>query len=134
MDECTHDVRAEYWKNIISQCQQRPTDQSAKQWLDQNGIREQRYYYWQRKFRQQAYDQMNCSSDLLPTVNENGKTDFVELSFPINVKPESVTAIQTPSMHTPVAMLQTTAFSLAFTNDISEKLLAFILNEVSGHA
>lgn len=134
MDECTHNVRAEHWKEIISQCQQRPADQSAKQWLDQNGIREQSYYYWQRKFRQQAFDQMNSFSDSLPAVKETGKTDFVELSFPSDRKSESSAGIPSTSMHAPVAMLQTSAFSLAFTNEISEKLLAFILNEVTDHA
>ena len=32
MDQCTHEVRLQYWKNIISQCQARPEGQSAKQW------------------------------------------------------------------------------------------------------
>ena len=30
MDQCTHEVRAEYWKDIIKVCGQRPTGQSAK--------------------------------------------------------------------------------------------------------
>lgn len=58
MDQCTHEVRAEYWRNIIKACGQRPAGQSAKKWMDENGICEQSYYHWQRKFRQQAYDQM----------------------------------------------------------------------------
>lgn len=56
MDQCTHEVRAEYWRNIIKACGQRPAGQSAKKWMDENGICEQSYYHWQRKFRQQAYD------------------------------------------------------------------------------
>ena len=54
MDQCTHEVRAEYWRNIIKACGQRPAGQSAKKWMDENGICEQSYYHWQRKFRQQA--------------------------------------------------------------------------------
>ena len=30
MDQCTHEVRAEYWKKIIQSCGQRPAGQSAK--------------------------------------------------------------------------------------------------------
>lgn len=30
MDQCTHEVRAEYWRNIIKACGQRPAGQSAK--------------------------------------------------------------------------------------------------------
>lgn len=51
MDQCTHEVRAEYWKKIIQACGQRPAGQSAKSWMDENGICEQSYYHWQRWFR-----------------------------------------------------------------------------------
>lgn len=30
MDQCTHEVRAEYWLKIIQACGQRPAGQSAK--------------------------------------------------------------------------------------------------------
>lgn len=30
MDQCTHEVRTEYWKKIIQACGQRPAGQSAK--------------------------------------------------------------------------------------------------------
>ena len=36
MDKCTHEVRKQYWKNIIGQCLQRPEGMTAKQWLDEN--------------------------------------------------------------------------------------------------
>ena len=58
MDQCTHEVRAEYWRKIIRACGQRPAGQSAKRWMDENGIREQSYYHWQRRFRQQAFAEM----------------------------------------------------------------------------
>ena len=54
MDQCTHEVRAEYWKKVILACGQRSAGQSAKSWLDQNGISEQSYYYWQKRFRKQV--------------------------------------------------------------------------------
>ena len=44
MDNCTHEVRLQHWKNIISQCQNRPEGQTAKSWLKENGICEQTYY------------------------------------------------------------------------------------------
>ena len=34
MDQCTHEVRAEYWKGIIKACGQRPAGQSARtRWM-----------------------------------------------------------------------------------------------------
>lgn len=44
MDQCTHEVRLQYWKNIITQCQARPEGQTAKQWMTDHGICEQTYY------------------------------------------------------------------------------------------
>ena len=29
MDKCTHEVRKQYWKNIINQCLQRPEGMTA---------------------------------------------------------------------------------------------------------
>ena len=58
MDQCTKEVRMAYWKEIIARCQGRPENQSAKQWLRENNIREQTYYAWQRIIRQQAYEQL----------------------------------------------------------------------------
>ena len=62
MDRCTHDVRSAHWKSIIYNCQQRPAGQSVKQWLKENDILEQSYYYWQRKFRKETYDQIAYSA------------------------------------------------------------------------
>ena len=68
MDQCTHEVRAEYWRNIIKAC-----GQSAKKWMDENGICEQSYYHWQRKFRQQAYDQVK-EKEMFPSVQKKRKS------------------------------------------------------------
>ena len=74
MDQCTHEVRAEYWKGIIKACGQRPAGQSAKCWMDENGICEQSYYYWQRKLREQAYGLIKESA-AVPAVPE--KPDII---------------------------------------------------------
>lgn len=85
MDQCTHEVRAEYWKRIIRACGQRPAGQSAKSWMEENGICEQSYYHWQRKFRQQAYGQMKASAPMnlsevtVPAEAETTDISFVEL-------------------------------------------------------
>ena len=57
MDKCTREVRKQYWKNIITQCLQRPEGMTVKQWLEDNGICEQTYYHWLKRIRQyfQAY-------------------------------------------------------------------------------
>lgn len=78
MDQCTREVRAEYWRKIIQACGQRPAGQSAKRWMDENGIREQSYYHWQRRFRQQAYAEMKENVSV-PAVTGKSELDFVEI-------------------------------------------------------
>ena len=57
MDQTTHEVRLANWKTVIEKCQARPKDQTAKEWLDANGISDKQYYYWLRKVRAAAYEQ-----------------------------------------------------------------------------
>ncbi len=57
MDQCTHEVRKQHWKNIIAQCNQRPEGQTTKQWLDAHGICEQTYYRWQCLIRREIFAQ-----------------------------------------------------------------------------
>ena len=127
MDQCTHDVRSAHWKSIIQDCQQRPAGQSVRQWLKENDILEQSYYYWQRKFRNEAYDQRNKSC--LPSVQDTNKAvSFVEISAPVH---QEVSADGNSDLIKPAAVIKTTTMSIAISNDISEQLLSKILQEVA---
>ena len=128
MDKCTHEVRAQYWRNIIQSCQQRPAGQSAKKWMDDNGINEQSYYSWQRRFRQEAYQQMTSESSAVPAVRENSEVTFSEIPW----KPEQLTASKENFVGcTPAAVLKTSTLTIAITNEISDSLLSRIIKEVS---
>lgn len=39
MDQYIHEVRAEYWRNIIKVCGQRPAGQSVKKWMETKSVR-----------------------------------------------------------------------------------------------
>ena len=123
MDPCTHEVRAEYWKGIIKACGRRPAGQSAKSWMDENGICEQSYYHWQRKFRKQAYGLIKESA-AVPAVPENTDIAFVEIPY----KPVAEDTVETVSG---VAVIQTSSVRIEITNDISDPVLTRILREVS---
>ena len=125
MDQCAHEVRAEYWRKIIQACGQRPAGQSAKRWMDENGICEQSYYHWQRRFRQQAYAEMKENASF-PAVTEKSELDFVEISCAAG--PETNTH---PISHEPAAVIRTALFQIEISNDISDTLLSRILREVS---
>ena len=129
MDQCMHEVRAEYWKGIIRACGQRPAGQSAKSWMEENGICEQSYYHWQRKFRQQAYDQMK-EKEMLPSVTEKAEVSFAEIPYSPAVGREDIPGVSEAG-RTPAAVIRTSAMSIEISNQISESLLSRILREVA---
>jgi len=73
MEQFTHEVRRTNWLNIVSQCQSRPSNMSAKQWLAENDIKEKTYYYWLKNLRTETYNQM-----LLPMVTTKAEVAFAE--------------------------------------------------------
>ena len=127
MDQCTHEVRAEYWKSIIQACGQRPAGQSAKSWMKENGICEQSYYHWQRKFRQQSYELMKDAGMSVPAVQEKAEVAFVEIPCIPSPEEDTHKIICSP----PVAVIRTSSVSVEITNDISDHILAAVLREVS---
>lgn len=129
MDQCTHEVRMQYWKNIISQCQARPAGQTAKQWMTENGICEQTYYLWQRRIRKEAYEQMS-SQEFLPGVSEKEEITFAEIPVTEDKQRDSYSDTQKPVIH-PVAVIKANCCSIALFADIPEVLLSWILKEVS---
>ncbi|MDM8236358.1 IS66 family insertion sequence element accessory protein TnpB [[Ruminococcus] torques] len=129
MDQCTHEVRTEYWGNIIKACGQRPAGQSAKKWMDGNEICEQSYYHWQRRFRQQAYDQMK-EKEMLPSVAEKAEVSFAEIPYSPAIGRGDIPGVSEAG-RTPAAVIRTSAMSIEISNQISESLLSMILREVS---
>ena len=126
MDQCTHEVRAEYWKGIIKACGQRPAGQTAKGWMEENGICEQSYYHWQRKFRKQAYEQMEGTVPAV--VKASGKEEFTFVEVPCIQPAPADTEVRDSS---PVAVIQTPSMKIEITNGISDSVLSRILREVS---
>ena len=57
MDQCTHEVRMQYWKNIILQCQKRQEGMTARAWLKETGISEASYYSWLKRIRKEVSDE-----------------------------------------------------------------------------
>ncbi|MGN0514317.1 MAG: IS66 family insertion sequence element accessory protein TnpB [Lachnospiraceae bacterium] len=123
MDQSTHDVRRANWLNIVNQCKEWPADFSAKQWLADNGIKEKAYYYWLRKFRKEAYDQMQ-----VPAVDRPAEISFAEVPIPMGNPSKSMPC----TLHSnPVAVIRCGNISIEISNDISESILNRLLQEVA---
>ena len=120
MDQSTHDVRRASWLNIITQCQKRPVNVSVKQWLADNGVKEKAYYYWLRKFRREACEQIQ-----LPAVTTQAEVSFAEFPIPVQapVKPEAA--------NNTAAVIRANGMTIEITNDISKPLLCVLLKEVA---
>ncbi len=126
MDQLTHDIRRANWLNIITQCQKRPTNISVKQWLAENDVNEKAYYYWLRKFRKEAHNQMQVPAVAAQTT----VVSFAEMPMPVpSVALSPITDTLLP--HAPAATIKYNGFTIEISNDISEFLLIKLLQEVT---
>ncbi len=124
MDQSTHDIRRANWLNIVNQCQNRPSGMSAKKWLAENDIKEKSYYYWLRKFRKEAYNQMQ-----LPTVASKSEVAFAEVTMPIPATDLDSTIDRIPE-RPPAAVIKYNGLTIELSNDISDVLLDRLLEEI----
>lgn len=126
MDQCTREVRLQHWKNIIRQCQLRPQGQTAKQWMDENGISEQTYYRWQRTIRQEAFAEMTTAGQFPAVSSQDTNVSFVEV--PVSKTLSSTAPADMPAVS---AVIRTATFTIEIADSISDRLLTAILREVS---
>ena len=87
---------------------------------ERNNIKEKSYYYWQRKFRKESYDQMQ----LLAVTEEPAEISFVEFAAPTSKKAAST---QDSLNSTTTAVIRHGAITLEISNDISEAVLSLLL-------
>lgn len=118
MDQSTHDVRRASWLKTITECQQRPVNVSVKQWLADNGVKEKAYYYWLRKFRREAYEQIQ-----IPVAASPAEVAFAEFPMPTPVRPAAG--------NNTVAVISANGITIEISNSISEPLLCMLLREVA---
>lgn len=120
MDITTHEMRSANWKTIIQNCQTRPDGVTVKQWLVEQGVSEKSYYYWQRKFRQKAYQMVTKESAHEPVP---AGLAFAEIPLRRAAEPEE-------SSH-PDVVIQKGRLRIELNSSISDDLLIRILETVS---
>ena len=59
MDKSTYEVRLTQWAKIVQASNERPSTQLLKDWLFDNNISKDQFYYWQRKVRSEAYQRLS---------------------------------------------------------------------------
>ena len=120
MDQSTHEVRLANWKAVIEQCQTRPKGQTAKQWLDANGISTKKYYYWLRKVRSDVYKQ--ASAALIPSEEEK----LPAVSF-AEIPAKDVLSLNDPS----AVVIKTKKSTIEIPTNIPESLMIKLVKAVS---
>jgi len=120
MDQTTHEVRLEQWRAVITQCQERPSGQTTKSWLAENGIPEKTYYYWLRKIRKLAYESMKPE---LPMVQHEQHSEIVMAEIPAEdiLVRDAVLAVT----------IRTKRSTIEITNVVSDKALVELVKAVS---
>ena len=123
MDKITHEVRLAKWAEVVKQCQARPSGMSANTWLKENGIAVKNYYYWQRRVRNEVYNQANA---LVSVGNTHNEISFAEVPGEVFNPSSEPTDIQ-QGMHSPDAVIKTGHMEIEIHNSLSPMLLKSIM-------
>ena len=122
MDKTTHEIRLANWKQLIEQCSSRPKDQTAKQWIEEHNISEKQYYYWQRKVRARACEELESQGLMAPAMSKGSETVFAEIPYR---REENIMPLKAPA-----AVIHKAGATIAVSGDIPECLLSQIMKEV----
>lgn len=114
MDKITHEMRLAQWTSIIRECNN--SGMSKKSWMATNNVDEKQFYYWQRRIRHEALQ------ELQPSLTSHAT--FVELPAPVTNNQQG---------HQPDAILRTGNCVLDIYNSMSPMLLQTIV-QVMAHA
>lgn len=82
MDKGTQELRLMHWAELVKECHN--SGMKVREWCQQNDIDEKRYYYWQRKVRQEILQIQETSTTTVEKV-----TTFAQLPIPIGSESKS---------------------------------------------
>jgi transposase-like protein len=78
VQKATHEIRLRQWTGIIKEC--RGSGKSVKSWCKENGISEKSYFYWQRRAREAACQELTAYQEKQVTKAEPGGTSVPVLA------------------------------------------------------
>lgn len=107
--QVAHQYRLAQWAPIIQECKK--SDMNVKDWCLDNNVNEKRYYYWQRKIRQEL------SGTLVERQETKSPSTFIPIS---HLKPSLE---KTSSPFQPDLILSVGSIKLEIANSVSPALL-----------
>ena len=108
MEKYVQDIRLKQWCELIEAANS--SGLSRKQWLKENGISEDAFYYWQRKVRRYYAEQ----NGLMPAVANTDKVSLVEVPM---ARPVTGMAV------TPAAVIRIGGMTVEISPDASGEFM-----------
>ena len=86
--QVTQEVRMAKWAEIIRA--QKSSGQTIKAWCEANGVSRQRYFYWQRQFRESICENLSLQqgTEIVAPVS------FAEVGVPVETNPTGLITIR----------------------------------------
>jgi putative transposase len=115
MDKITHEMRLMQWTSIVREC--RGSGMAVKAWCLENNVNEKKFYYWQRRIREEAFDS-------LKKAESTKQTNFVQL-------PLLADSSRNTSSFKADMIVRVGNNVLELSNTVSEELLSKVLKVIS---
>lgn len=116
-----YDIKAAYWRKIISECNNRSSDITKLDWFQQNHINRATFYKWQRTLRDEALAQSGAQKQL-----PEPRT-FVDIT-PV-VQEKTVEAVSVPQAESliPEAMILVNGYPVYVSSSLRSDTLETIV-------
>lgn len=85
VQKVTHEIRLQQWIGIIKEC--RGSGKTVKSWCEENDINEKSYFYWQRRAREAACQELTTYQEQQVAKAEPSQANapvFAECRIPEN--------------------------------------------------
>jgi putative transposase len=115
MDKITHEMRLMQWTPIVREC--RSSGMAVKAWCLENNVNEKKFYYWQRRIREEAFG-------TLKNTECQNQTNFVQLQDPTD-------SLRNTSYFKSDMIIRIGNSVLELSNTVSEELLSKVLKVMS---
>lgn len=114
MDKITHEMRLSKWTTIVRECNN--SGMPKKEWCAANGVDNKQFFYWQRRVREEVFQEVK---NIVPL-----ETTFAQLPAPV---------CKSTNHTQPDAVLNVGNYTLEINNTLSTELLQTLI-EVLSHA
>lgn len=141
MDKGSHELRREYWRQIIRECNAREQGITKLVWFQEHNINSKSYYYWQKQFRSEAVATVRNENAVVETSTDSVSAPaFFDITPSVRSSAEEKASSSSDSVQqatmgtgTPELMIQIDECRIFVNSTIQEKTLETVI-KVLRHA